>query len=64
MPNPAFPFLGIHLTRMINGEIEVVQMLYLHLKEKVIKTDFNISDTINALCFKGTIKLFINNWVA
>ena len=63
VPNPAFPFLGIHLTRMINGEIECgPNAVFTFKREGYKKTDFNISDTINALCFKGTIKLFINNW--
>ena len=63
VPNPKFPFLGIHFTRMMDGTIECgPNAVFTFKREGYKKTDFNISDTINALCFKGTIKLFINNW--
>lgn len=63
VPNPAFPFLGIHLTRMINGDIECgPNAVFTFKREGYNKTDFNLKDTINALCFLGTMKLFINNW--
>ena len=38
VPNPEFPFLGVHFTRMTDGSIECgPNMLFLLLKEKVIE---------------------------
>lgn len=34
VPNPDFPFLGVHFTRMTNGETECDQTPYLHLSVK------------------------------
>ncbi len=63
VPNPAFPFLGIHLTRMTNGDIECgPNAVFTFKREGYKKTDFNLKDTLNDLCFIGTMKLFINNW--
>ena len=63
VPNPAFPFLGVHFTRMINGEIECgPNAVFTFKREGYRKTDFDFRDTIKALSFSGTRKLFINNW--
>ncbi len=63
VPNPEFPFLGLHLTRMTNGDIECgPNAVFTFKREGYNKTDFNIRDTIQALLFSGTHKLFINHW--
>jgi len=61
-PNPAFPFLGVHFTRMTNGEIECgPNAVFTFKREGYGKTDFNLRDSIDALTYSGTWKLFLGN---
>jgi L-2-hydroxyglutarate oxidase len=62
VPNPAFPFLGVHFTRMIEGGVECGPNAVLTFKrEGYNKTDFNLRDTAEALSYSGTWKLLFNN---
>ncbi len=62
VPNPAFPFLGVHFTRMTDGEIECgPNAVFTFKREGYGKTDFSLRDTANALSYGGTWKLFFNN---
>ncbi len=63
VPNPEFPFLGVHFTRMTNGDVECgPNAVFTFKREGYSKTAFNLRDTLQALSFIGTIKLFINHW--
>ncbi len=63
VPNPAFPFLGVHFTRMTNGEIECgPNAVFTFKREGYGKTDFDWQDTRDALSYSGTWKLFRENW--
>lgn len=62
VPNPDFPFLGVHFTRMVNGEIECgPNAVFTFKREGYGKTDFDLKDTIDALTFWGTWQLFADN---
>lgn len=62
VPNPDFPFLGVHFTRMTDGETECgPNAVFTFKREGYGKTDFNLKDTFDALGYKGTWKLFFNN---
>ena len=62
VPNPDFPFLGVHFTRMTNGEIECgPNAVFTFKREGYGKTDFSLRDTVDALSYGGTWKLFFNN---
>lgn len=62
VPNPDFPFLGVHFTRMTNGEIECgPNAVFTFKREGYGKTDFSWRDTIDALSYQGTWKLFFKN---
>ena len=62
VPNPDFPFLGVHFTRMTNGEIECgPNAVFTFKREGYNKTDFSLKDTADALSYGGTWKLFFNN---
>lgn len=62
VPNPAFPFLGVHFTRMTNGEIECgPNAVFTFKREGYGKTDFDWKDTVDALSYSGTWKLFLEN---
>lgn len=62
VPNPDFPFLGVHFTRMTDGEIECgPNAVFTFKREGYGKTDFSLRDTVDALSYGGTWKLFFNN---
>jgi len=63
VPNPEFPFLGVHFTRMTDGSIECgPNAVFTFKREGYGKTDFSLKDTLDALTFSGTWRLFINHW--
>lgn len=62
VPNPDFPFLGVHFTRMVDGSIECgPNAVFTFKREGYGKTDFDLRDTADALSYIGTWKLFMNN---
>lgn len=63
VPNPEFPFLGIHLTKTLDGRIEAgPNAVPAFKREGYNKTDINISELTNFIFYKGTIKLFRKYW--
>lgn len=63
VPDPAFPFLGVHFTRMINGVVECGPNAVFSLKrEGYGKMDFSLKDSWDSLTFPGTWKLFLRHW--
>lgn len=62
VPDPNFPFLGVHFTRMTTGDIECgPNAVFTFKREGYGKTDFSFRDTFDALTYKGTWKLFTQN---
>jgi len=62
VPNPDFPFLGVHFTRMVDGNIEAgPNAVFTFKREGYGKTDFNLRDAFNAGTYIGTWKLFMSN---
>ena len=54
VPDPKFPFLGVHFTRLIHGGIEAGPNAVLALKrEGYRKTDFSTRDFIDTLTYAG-----------
>ncbi len=63
VPDPRFPFLGVHFTRMTDGSIECgPNAVFTFKREGYGKTDFSFADTWDALTYRGTWKLFFKNW--
>jgi L-2-hydroxyglutarate oxidase LhgO len=63
VPDPTFPFLGVHFTRMINDVVECGPNAVFSLKrEGYGKMDFSLKDSWDSLTFPGTLKLFIRHW--
>jgi L-2-hydroxyglutarate oxidase len=58
VPNPQFPFLGVHFTRMINGGIEAGPNAVLAFKrEGYKKTDFSFRDILEMKLYPGFWKM-------
>lgn len=58
VPNPDFPFLGVHFTRMIDGSVHAGPNAVLSLKrEGYKKTDFDLRDFAEVMTFPGFWKL-------
>jgi L-2-hydroxyglutarate oxidase len=62
VPDPALPFLGVHFTRMINGDVECgPSAVFSFAREGYRKWDFRLKDTLDSLIFPGTWLLFMKN---
>jgi L-2-hydroxyglutarate oxidase len=58
VPDPAFPFLGVHFTRMIDGTVHAGPNAVLSFKrEGYRKSDFSLADLSEVLMFPGFWKL-------
>ena len=65
VPDPAFPFLGVHFTRMIGGGVECgPNAVFAFGREAYKKTDFNIQDTWESLIWPGFRKVAVKHWRA
>jgi len=63
VPNPEFPFLGVHFTRMIDDEREAGPNAVLAFKrEGYTKTSFNLGDAVETFAFPGFHKVIKRNW--
>lgn len=63
VPNPQFPFLGVHFTRMINGGVECgPNAVFVFKREGYSKTAFSLKDTAAAFSYSGTWKFFAKHW--
>lgn len=62
VPDPRFPFLGVHFTRMIAGGVECGPNAVFSLKrEGYGKLSFSLRDAWDSLSFTGTWILFATN---
>jgi L-2-hydroxyglutarate oxidase len=62
IPDPDLPFLGVHLTRMIDGTVTVGPNAVLAFKrEGYRKTDFSLGDTAEMLSYPGLLKMLARN---
>jgi L-2-hydroxyglutarate oxidase len=63
VPNPEFPFLGVHFTRMISGDVECGPNAVLALdREGYRKSNFSIRDTWDTLSWPGFHKVARKYW--
>jgi L-2-hydroxyglutarate oxidase len=63
VPDPAFPFLGVHFTRMTRGGVEAGPNAVLSLKrEGYGKTDFGALDAWSTISFPGFWRLARKHW--
>ena len=63
VPDPNFPFLGVHFTRTINGSIECGPNAVLAFAREGYRTfDVNLLDMAETLTYPGFVKLALKYW--
>jgi L-2-hydroxyglutarate oxidase len=63
VPDPSFPFLGVHFTRMVDGSIECGPSAVLAFaREGYRLTDVNWEELKAILTFPGFLKLSMKHW--
>ena len=63
VPDPAFPFLGVHFTRMIDGAVECGPNAVLAFgREAYGKFDLNLKDLLESVTNPGFQKMAIKHW--
>jgi (S)-2-hydroxyglutarate dehydrogenase len=65
VPDPSFPFLGVHFTRMIHGGVECGPNAVLAMaREGYYKTSFNLFDFLESVTYSGFLRLAWRHWRA
>jgi L-2-hydroxyglutarate oxidase len=63
VPDPNFPFLGVHFTRRITGEIEAgPNAVFAFRREGYTKSSFNWSEFWESITFRGFQKVAAKYW--
>jgi L-2-hydroxyglutarate oxidase len=63
VPDPQFPFLGVHFTRMIDGEVEAGPNAVLSLKrEGYTRTSFSLKEFVEIATYSGMRRLAAQYW--
>jgi L-2-hydroxyglutarate oxidase len=63
VPDPNFPFLGVHFTRMIEGGVEAgPNAVFAFKREGYKKTDINVPEMLESLAWPGFRKVAMKYW--
>lgn len=63
VPDPAFPFLGVHFTKMIDGSVECGPNAVLALAREGYRwRDVRVSDVVDSLGYRGFQRLAKRHW--
>jgi (S)-2-hydroxyglutarate dehydrogenase len=63
VPDPRFPFLGVHFTRRVNGGVDAGPNAVLALRrEGYGRTDFSLQDLASSLAFPGFWSMAAKHW--
>ncbi len=63
VPDPKFPFLGVHFTRMIDGSVEAGPNAVLSFKrEGYSRWSFSIKDTLSFAAYSGFWRMVAKHW--
>jgi (S)-2-hydroxyglutarate dehydrogenase len=63
VPDPRFPFLGVHFTRRVSGKVDAGPNAVLALqREGYRRTNFKLRDTASLLAFPGFWRMGIKHW--
>jgi L-2-hydroxyglutarate oxidase LhgO len=65
VPDPRFPFLGVHLTRRVDGTVDIGPNAVLALaREGYRRRDVRLADLVETLRWPGTRRLLRRHWRA
>jgi len=63
VPDPRFPFLGVHFTRRVNGTVDAGPNAVLAFRrEGYQRSDFNLHDLASSLAFPGFWRMAAKHW--
>ncbi|HFE65127.1 MAG TPA: L-2-hydroxyglutarate oxidase, partial [Caldithrix sp.] len=63
VPDPQFPFLGVHFTRMIDGGREAgPNAVFAYKREGYKKSDISLKDLTETIFYKGFIIMISRHW--
>jgi L-2-hydroxyglutarate oxidase LhgO len=63
VPDPQFPFLGVHFTRRVNGTVDAGPNAVLAFRrEGYERTDFSLRDLASSLAFPGFWRMAAKHW--
>jgi L-2-hydroxyglutarate oxidase len=63
VPDPRFPFLGVHFTRRVHGNVDAGPNAMLAFKREGYSSgDFNLRDTVESLTFPGFWRVAGKHW--
>ena len=63
VPNPDFPFLGVHFTRMMKGGVEAgPNAVFAFKREGYKNTDIDVRELWEAITFRGFQKVAVKYW--
>lgn len=63
VPNPEFPFLGVHFTKMIHGGIECgPNAVWAFAREGYTNRQINIRDLLESATYPGFLKMALKYW--
>jgi (S)-2-hydroxyglutarate dehydrogenase len=63
VPNPDFPFLGVHFTRMVHGGVEAgPNAVFAFRREGYTNTDIHFKEFFESIAFRGFQKVALKYW--
>lgn len=63
VPDPRFPFLGVHFTRRIGGGVDAgPNSVFAFRREGYRRTDFNLRDLASSFAFPGFWRMAAKHW--
>jgi L-2-hydroxyglutarate oxidase LhgO len=63
VPDPRFPFLGVHFTRRVNGSVDAgPNAVFAFCREGYRRTDFSARDLGSSLAFPGFWRMAAKHW--
>jgi L-2-hydroxyglutarate oxidase len=63
VPDPRFPFLGVHFTRRVNGTVDAgPNAVFAFRREGYRRSDFNLRDLASSLAFPGFWRMAAKHW--
>ena len=63
VPDPRFPFLGVHFTRRVHGNVDAgPNAIFAFKREGYRSGDFSLRDTVESLAFPGFWRVAAKHW--